>query len=444
MISSPVNSPGNKPRPPRKSIVALFLDLKIITVVGYFVIFFMAAANLVNINVTEDNTVSLDPQLQAKLAIAAIAAMYGAYGFLLDSRVRKLLLSLPGLWLTALGGIYVATAMTSFDKTISIVSAGMLVGAIMAITTFAVREGRQAALRLLFMATATFVMLSWFVYLAVPEIGVFYEPLPGGKFLHRMGGLSHPNTMGQFSALALILGAIQLRLGTRYRGIVILVMMAAGMSLIFSVSRTSAVAAIVGLAVVYRDQIFKRNQVTWGLIALVLGVGVIGLGVVFLDFDQKIDNRIASLLSKSSESDSDELTSATGRTVIWAKSISLINERPLTGWGAGTSKELLKDYTFYTHNLFLNVLLSTGIIGGLLIAGLMFSMLWKAARKPSVVADALIVFIFLNGLMENVIFSNVPSAPTLVFVLAVLWRYFPMVVSDSESQEQGGYVVSGA
>lgn len=410
------------------------LDLQLIPLAGFCTIFFMSTFNLVNVEL-EDSKVTLDFQLMVKLAAVCLAGAYGLYGFLLNPRVRKTLLSSPGIWLLALSAAYLGAAMFGLNKLFSVVSSGTILCAILAITAFVVQHGREKALRMMLLSIVIFVIGSWLAYLLVPKFGVFREPLPGGVFLERMGGLSHPNTLGQFCAAGIIISFCYLRNGMGNRKLIMAFVILAAAALYLSLSRTSMLATAAGLIMVFRDKIWSREWITFGMVGLALGLSALLAGSVFYDLDDRISEKATRLLSKSSDSDTDELATATGRSAIWGKAIALIQERPLTGWGAGSSKELLSEYSQYTHNLFLNIWLSSGIFGGILVTILMLVMMLKVIVAPSLVADSLLAFIFVNGLFENVIFSNVASAPTLLFVLAIVWRVIPPVSSEEVELE---------
>lgn len=405
------------------------LNLQILPMIGLCCLFFMSTFNLVNIELA-DSKVTLDSTLMIKLAVVGLAGLYGTYGFLVDGRVRKILLSTPGVLLLGLCFVYLGAAFFGISKIVSIVSSGAILCAVLAMTTFCVQQGREKTVRMLFYSLGLFVVGSWVVYLAFPTYGVFREPLPGGVFLERMGGLSHPNTLGQFSAATIIFGACFWRANTGNRTIILAIVILAAMALYFSLSRTSTAAALGGLAIVFRDKIWTKQWITLGVSFATVGVFALLIGSAFYNMEDRISNIATGLLSKSSDSDSDELTTATGRSEIWAKTITLIQQRPLTGWGAGSSKELLSEYSQYTHNLILNIWLNSGIFGGIFILILMGTMLIKILSSPCLIPDSLLVFLFLNGLFENVIFSNVASAPTLLFVLVVIWRSVPSISAD--------------
>jgi O-antigen ligase len=428
-VIAPANS--NRTGKPSKSFSETILTAPLLPTVGFLSIAFMATFNLANVELN-DQKVTLDAQLLLKLCVVLCAGLYGFRGFLLDTRVRKTLLNSTTICLTAVCAGYLLTSLVALDKRLAIVSSGCILCAVLAITNFCVQHGRQKAAMLMFYSIAVFLAGSWILYVAMPSIGVFNEPLADGEFLPRMGGLSHPNTLGQYCAAALILGACLLRTQAANRRFVIAIMLLAGLALYFAMSRTSTAAAIGGLVIVYRDRIFTRSWLRFGLAIVAIGTAALLFGSAFLNMEDKINDKVLGLLAKTSESSTDELTTATGRSVIWGKSIELIQDRPLTGWGAGSSKVLLIDYSQYTHNLFLNVWLSTGLIGGMFITLLICLMLYKVIAYPSMVADSLFAFVFLNGLFENVIFSNVASAPTLLFTLAIIWRYVPKIEGEKE------------
>ncbi|MFM7564933.1 MAG: O-antigen ligase family protein, partial [Planctomycetota bacterium] len=156
-----------------------------------------------------------------------------------------------------------------------------------------------------------------------------------------------------------------------------------------------------------------------------LGVGAILVGSFIVlstqpGLGQKLNQRLINLVSKSGTTE--ELTSGTGRSEIWGASVRLIAQRPLTGYGAATSKDLLAEYTRYTHNMMLNVGLSGGILPMALLAAAFFYGCRKLWSDPQLVPDAIFLFLFLNGLAENVCFLVLDSAPMILLTTALVWR----------------------
>ena len=75
----------------------------------------------------------------------------------------------------------------------------------------------------------------------------------------------------------------------------------------------------------------------------------------------------------------------THRTVIWAAGWDVFREHPFLGVGSGAypaSVLTRLDIAIVAHNTFLSILVELGVIGALLMAGLLVSMLYSAARLP--------------------------------------------------------------
>jgi O-antigen ligase len=236
----------------------------------------------------------------------------------------------------------------------------------------------------------------------------------------RMAGLAHPNLLGQFSALGAGLGVVLASCGIlrwRFAWVIALPCLAA---LALSISRAATVALIVALVVSHRDRIIQT--LGWPLLAG-LGAAVTGiaLGVVALDDPGNwLSGETLSALSKTG--DVRELTSLTGRTEIWEYTIRQVAERPLLGFGPATSRIVLADHVGYTHNLWLNVMFCSGVIGLTFMVCLTAGRVFDVVFRPHRIVDFLIIYIFVNGLAENVILSFIAGAPTILFIIAVLWR----------------------
>jgi O-antigen ligase len=81
----------------------------------------------------------------------------------------------------------------------------------------------------------------------MPEIGVFWEPTLDGEFTRRMSGLAHPNTLGQYAGLTVVVGVALFQFyGQRSKWRMLVIILAAA-ALVSSLSRTSLVATVLGL-----------------------------------------------------------------------------------------------------------------------------------------------------------------------------------------------------
>ncbi|MFT5303284.1 MAG: exopolysaccharide production protein ExoQ, partial [Mariniblastus sp.] len=340
----------------------------------------------------------------------------GAMGFFSEPRVRRLLFALPVCWIVVILACYYLAVPGSVMQTESLASAISITCVLLMTLTCLVQHGPKTVLNAIFFAVSGFVVLSWFAYFFVPVIGVFEEPIADGQFKARMSGLAHPNTLGQFSGVLIVLACI---LHVNYKqmswiraGLVLLAVAA----LIGSLSRTSLLATVFAVAVVYREHVLKPKY-----FYALIGVGLLGLvGLLVMSINSDLGSVLESKLALLSKSgDTEELTSATGRVDIWAYAIHLLSQRPITGYGAATSKYHLVDYSLYTHNMILNIAFSAGAIAGVAAVLMCLGRAGQLCIRNHRLTDGLIAFILLNGLFENVIFSILAGMPTIVWIVAM-------------------------
>ena len=431
--------------PPAKALtVRDVANTPVMWIYGFAMVFMIAAFNLMDVRVGKQE-VELDFQVLAKLGIIAMASVYSVIGVLTEQRVRKVLFSYPGLWLTIIVGFYGLSCITALLPTFAIASTGTLAVVIVTTVTACIQLGLVRVLNAVFYALALYVVGSWFVYFLVPSIGVYRELTSGGRFAERMAGLAHPNTLGQFSGCTVVLGTFlytKYDMRSKFR---VMIIGLAALELIFSFSRTSLGATVVALVFGFRHK-FMRSEYLMGYLALAaLGVAGLMIATTSTDVERAIVEKLAGL---SKSGDASEIYTATGRSDIWAYAIGLISESPVTGYGPASSKELMQEYSRYTHNLVLNVALSTGVIGGLCALLMVLSRIRMIFRRQNTVADALAVFIVTNGLFENVIFSILAGMPTVVWVVALTWWSYgdkdELAPSDRVAEPTPTYSLNGS
>ncbi|MEM7455856.1 MAG: O-antigen ligase family protein [Planctomycetota bacterium] len=394
------------------------LHMPIVSMVGICVIFAAAFFNLASLEVEKDK-VEFDMQVAVKLLILGVAGLYGGWGFLTDPRVRKLLTTLPGAFFSVILVAYCLAISSALDTTNAIASTAGLVGIVLASATLLVQIGLLPMLHTLFYALALYNLGSWFAFFVVPEIGIFDEPIADGEFFVRMGGLGHPNTLGQFSGVTIVLGAILwVYYDARSLWRALIIVSAAG-CLVASLSRGSTVATAIALLIAFRSFFFSREMLQyWVLLAILAIFGMIGL-LMIGDPIGYVEGKLTSL-TKSGEVS--ELTTATGRSEIWAYTLRLIAEQPLLGYGATCSKFLLEDYVSYAHNMVLNVALNAGAFAGLSVVGFFVYRIRECFHRFHPI-DGLLIFLMINGFVENVAFTNLPGMPTIMlFTSVVFWQ----------------------
>lgn len=405
----------------------------VVLVLGLAGIFGLSSFNSVDLHDPNvEDAVGLDLPVLIKLSIVGISLLYATYSIVVDKRVRHVFSTVQGGLLMLVCGFFLLTSLTAIQPIFAGVSALSIATAIVATISLAVRKGPLFAVLVIWTALATFLVFAWLMYLFVPSLGVFLEPVDGGRFVARMAGLAHPNVLGQYSGLAVLLAIAFL--STRWRSRIFLAIgisvIALGIpALILSMSRSSVLALLVALLVIFRGEFVKGHRIVWLGLAVVTTSSALLVTSMTTDLGQAIERRLAESVSKSG--DAKELTSATGRTVIWSYAIKLISLRPLLGYGLTSSKSLLANYNSFTHNMVLNVALSSGVIAA---SALMFIILLQSlivVIRPSFIADGLFVILVVNGLTENVMFEYIAAAPTALFALSVTWRNIERVRQES-------------
>jgi exopolysaccharide production protein ExoQ len=398
-----------------------WLDCTLSETLGRAAFFAVCLLNLVNITLgEEDAQVTLDLQVMLKLAGVFAAGCYGLWRLYADSRLLPALTAGPMLCFSATCLLLFGTSATSLTPVNSFVSSGSACVVTVATVALMLEIGTTAVVRLLALAAITFVVGSWGVWLFLPAQGIYLEPITHGQFFERMAGLAHPNTLGQLSGMSLLLLFFTCQ-GLRKAWPLVFWAVALGsfVAMVMCVSRTALAAGCLGFAWGFRGECMafaRRWRADLLLVPLLLGVMVLGAGGLGQDFDRQL----AAKISKSD--DPEELTSMTGRSLIWAHTLRLAGERPLTGYGMATSKELLREFSLYTHNIVLNVALSAGFVAaGFLLAAILWGGL-LAWHRPRPLPDALLLLLVLNGLAENVIFEFLAGGLTAAFVLALAWR----------------------
>jgi len=395
--------------------VGLVLNMPLVSLIGYVALFSIAFGNLIDVE-ADNQSVGFGGQALVKVMLLALGGLYGGIGVLTDVRVRRLLSSFPMMWMSLLLFFFFVSVPTSVTVVTSLASTISIACVLLLTATALVQLGVKNVLNTVFYATAAYVFGSWVAYLFVPEIGVFLEPTTDGRVVPRMGGLSHPNTLGQVSGLTLVLALLLYRDEKKFSWVRAVVILAAAAALVGSLSRTSLMASVIAILSVFRLHIFQRRYAMMGIVCGMIGLVGLMFASMFMDIESKVGEKLG-VLSKSG--DAAELTSATGRTEIWGETISLVASRPAVGYGAATSKELLKDYSLHTHNLVLNVALSTGVLGGLVCLLMCLGRLLNLFVAHHPIADSLVVFVLVNGLFENVIFSILCGLPTIVWIIAL-------------------------
>lgn len=247
-------------------------------------------------------------------------------------------------------------------------------------------------------------------------------PSPGSTgTADRLRGLTdHPIPLAEIGALFTFAVTV---LWSRARGFAprlglgLLVVMGAA-TVVLTQSRTPPLAMVVA-AIAFLA--YRR-----GGAVLLLPTLTLTLGTVFLvESMGGLANVLpADLLEGISRSgNSKEVLTFSGRMAIWSNVLDRIAQAPILGYGHATGMVLFKSFVrwkiTHAHNLYLQALLYTGVIGFSLLMGAFLCQLRMFATQPSPVRDILVLYIMLKGLTEQSVLSNMPSGTVAVWMVTV-------------------------
>lgn len=258
------------------------------------------------------------------------------------------------------------------------------------------------------------MLLALTLYYFFPQYGVFPELLDDGLIVERLGGAAHPNSVGRTMSVGLILTLFLHRAGALPTNVAVALSAGFVLTVYLTWSRSAMAAGMFGLMVLYWDVI--RSRVGAATVATVAMAGLIFIASLFA-FGRE-DQLVGKVLSKFAKTGTaEEITSGTGRAEIWAKAISLIDDRLLIGHGFGAAPSLMINHSQATHNVILHATLAAGIGGGVLMLGLLLWNAYLMVSYHSLLIRALCAFLLLGGIAEDAVLETFPGPCTLSWLM---------------------------
>jgi len=226
-----------------------------------------------------------------------------------------------------------------------------------------------------------------------------------------LGMIGTGNALGLFLAVA---GAICALLATRMISF-FLISFASLMLVDLTSSRSAIVALGLGLVVALAFKISMSTDASWPLVSSVILLAAAALIIPLWPWTQN---------------------AFTGRSELWERALVLLSESPLFGYGSSywvsqtTTSALTANYA--THNLFAEVLVSSGIVGAMVLALAVISVLVRAERGAVRYWSVAVVSIWIASSLTEVV-----SAPGRVYLLPGL-AAFVFLVANSTSTAGAG------
>ena len=279
---------------------------------------------------------------------------------------------------------------------------------------FVQRYGPERSVAVLMGGGAVVCFLSAIAFYGYPELGRTLPDYLTGDPGGRMRGVAGAaNALGSIAASTLLASVIFFPRFTRaQRRVAILAIALSAIALLASESRSSMLAAVVGIAV-WR---FFRGGTAVNIIT-VLALALVACAVVVMSPD------IMSLVTR--EGRADDLATFNGRALIWSVAWEHIVRHPVSGFGFGASRLFLSsdDRLFagavHCHDLYLELLFSGGAIALGLFGGAFVVTVVRALRQKRAEGLALLLFFAVLGVTEATPFAGLPQFQSFAFYTAI-------------------------
>ncbi len=361
-----------------------------------------------------------DRLMDASLGLLAVGGV--ALAWLLERRPGVEMVggfASPSAWLVLFFGAGVILFPFSLSPIGTLQRGVVAICLVLLVALFVRRVGFIHVIAAITVGSACLILASigWELFGAgTPVNEITGAPDTGIAGLERHNGLtSSPNQFGRVSAAVLVGGALLVRSPVyRQHGWLFQAIALAG--LFFAQSRTAMIIGVVvflaaharagrGLAVV----VLVLTMATGGL--ALWSTGNLGVDTVTRD---------------SGGAATQELTTATGRTTLWALSFDLALDQPIAGVGAFATSEALAPafndgrISFKAddaHNFVLNTFLAQGLFGLTMLAGFSFASLRRLLDGRALLGSGLLMLLVAGlGLMENLFWK--PNSTLIVLAVA--------------------------
>jgi len=259
------------------------------------------------------------------------------------------------------------------------------------------------------------IFASWLLYFFDFKISYFRSLSCN---IQRFIGLAgSANNMGKLSSLLILISFLLYYLYQRQIINLFLSFVIGFLTLFFTWSRVS-IFALFGSFCAF--VFWKRKYLFFLFISFAVTL------FVFFDLNiHKISNKIMHSISRTG--DINEITTFTGRTKIWAFTFDSFLKSPLIGYGYGSTRYLLntkkaRQYGIYTtsaHNLFLQCMFDTGIIGLLFLSIALYKQAKLCLKYFYPLQYMIFIFIILTGFFESYLLGSTPPIEAIMLLISM-------------------------
>lgn len=259
------------------------------------------------------------------------------------------------------------------------------------------------------------------VSLGMFAMGLGMTALENGPAIRLAGIAGSPNGLGRTASLViLVVGVLVVAHRLPIYSWRCLIPIGLAVScLILSDSRTSTVAIVAA----FGFYLLRQRPVTAFFVAVAAGF----TSLMLLNMDVPWQELMTYVTRTGRIS---EMTTLTGRTDIWYATWNAFLERPLLGYGYGSTKVLLPEVyrgfwgftVSQAHNLYLQTLVTTGLVGLLLVLMALLRQIVGYITHPQPFPAFVVIYMMTYGLTEPGPIATSPNILTFVWALSLCWE----------------------
>jgi exopolysaccharide production protein ExoQ len=367
--------------------------------------------------VRSGETVDLSFQVLLKLALVGLSLVLGAWGILWRPNMVQVFATVPGTLVLVLLLWHYVTATTAVMPAVALASAFAFTGIVLLTIVHLYTHGARTVFCDVAMGMGLYAMVGIFLSFVSPELTTFQEFISNKESIARFGGLGHPNTLGAYVVLCFVIAFGLSMDGELPWGWSACAFALCVYVLSLAMSRTPVIAGTIAIGLILMPRLSLVTKIS------VAGIGLMVIWTwLFIDAGFGTDAIRSTLLqSVTKTGQAEELTSATGRTEIWAIALELIAQQPLMGWGSGSTPVVMTGVSGHSHNLILQPTVTLGFPGGALVVVLLLYNLWIGLTSRSAMLGIFVVFLLVLGCVESPILGPFPDGTTLMWLAVTLF-----------------------
>jgi exopolysaccharide production protein ExoQ len=189
-------------------------------------------------------------------------------------------------------------------------------------------------------------------------------------------------------------------------------------TLLKSDARTTEIAAVAGIGIVL------ATRSAWLVVGGSLGATVM---VLLLQIFPGLVGAMGAQFSRSG--DPTEVYTLTGRLEIWDFAWQQITKSPILGYGYNSSKAVLGSHIGFenglmvdsAHNLYLQNLLSVGVLGMIPLIILLVYLIARCIVRPIPFVCYTLVLVLISSISDTDAIGTTPTLMTVVFFVVSVW-----------------------